>query len=373
MAGENYQNETEEPKVGGFKRKTIIRGVFWFVLITVITMAAIFIINNTGDTLGALKKIKGKFIFLCFGMLVVDLFLGALRNHIFVWQVNKQVNFWASFKANVANMFMGAVTPAHGGAAPAQIYVYMSSGLKFVDAFSISLINFGATLVFMPIAAFMAVILLKQEVPDGLILNLLNYGFSFFFLFLIVFIFIFFKPLLAGKAIRKIAVYLAGKFPRYGTKLKNWGNKSYSNIQTYQQTCKLMLRKNPLLFPIAVLITFVLYLNKYVMQYVILLGLGIQADLYQVIAYQVLIQFMIYFAPSPGGSGFAEAGIAVLFAKIVNGSTLPLFTLLQRSFLLFFPAIIGAFVMIGQLNKDIRKTRVIKGPANDLTLQDTKN
>jgi len=87
------------------------------------------------------------------------------------------------------------------------------------------------------------------------------------------------------------------------------------------------------------------------MQFVIRMGLGVRTDLLQVISIQILIQFMIYFAPSPGGSGFAEAGIAVLFAKIVPVSVISVFTLLQRSFLLFFPAVIGAWVVISLLKK----------------------
>ncbi|WP_089913864.1 hypothetical protein [Chitinophaga rupis] len=54
------------------------------------------------------------------------------------------------------------------------------------------------------------------------------------------------------------------------------------------------------------------------MQYVILLGLGVHASLIQAISIQVLIQLMIYFAPSPGGSGFAGVSISVLFGKIVQ-------------------------------------------------------
>jgi len=91
------------------------------------------------------------------------------------------------------------------------------------------------------------------------------------------------------------------------------------------------------------------------MQYVILLGLGIHSQLLEVISIQILIQFMIYFAPSPGGSGFAEASIAVLFSRIIPSAILPVFTLLQRSFLLFFPALIGAYLVISLL-----KTHTLK-------------
>lgn len=85
------------------------------------------------------------------------------------------------------------------------------------------------------------------------------------------------------------------------------------------------------------------------------MGVGIHSQLLEVISIQTLIQFMIYFALSPGGSGFAEASIAVLFSKIIPTAILPIFTLLQRSFLLFFPALIGAYVVISLL-----KTHALK-------------
>lgn len=64
---------------------------------------------------------------------------------------------------------------------------------------------------------------------------------------------------------------------------------------------------------------------------------------------------MIYFAPSLGGSGFAEVSISVLFGKIVPVALIPILTLLQRSFLLFFPALIGAWVIINLLRKQTQK------------------
>lgn len=334
-----------------FKRKTIIKGTLWFTLITVATIAFIFFYNNTGSTISALKSIQPKYIALCVVMLFVDLMLGGWRNHIFARKLKPGLSQWVSFKANVSNMFMGAVTPAHSGAGPAQIYIYMSNGLTFLDAFAIALINMGATLIFMPLAALFAILMIGHNFDSGLIGNLLTYGFTFFFLFLIGFLLAFWKPILVGNGIKKLAAFLSRLFPKRKEKFTNWGQKSFDNISKYQKICSVLLKQHPYLFPLAVLITILLYLNKYVMQYVILLGLGIHANLIEVISIQILIQFMIYFAPSPGGSGFAEVGISVLFAKIIPTSILPVFTLLQRSFLLFFPAMIGAWVVLGRLRK----------------------
>lgn len=338
-----------------FKKDIIIKGSLWFALITIITIAAIFFYDNTGNTIQALKSIRPVHIFLCFIMLFIDLMLGSWRNHIFIRKLKPGLSHWVSFKANAANMFMGAVTPAHGGAGPAQMYVYMSNGVSFIDAFAVSLINMGATLIFMPLAGLLAILLMNNEYAGGIVPSLLRYGFGFFTLFLFAFLLAFWKPVWVGSLIKRLSNFLAGIFKNRKEKLLVWGQKSFNNIAKYQESCSVLLKKHPLLFPLALIITMVLYLNKYLLQYVILLGLGVHADIIQVISIQILIQFMIYFAPSPGGSGFAELSISVLFGKIIPAAILPIFTLLQRSFLLFFPALLGAYFGISLLRKQTQK------------------
>lgn len=340
-------------KLPVFRKQLIIKGALWFALLSIGGIAAVFFYNNTGQTLGALSHIQPGYILVCLCMLFVDLVLGGWRNHIFVRKINPGVSQWVSFKANTANMFMGAMTPAHGGAGPAQIYIYMRNGLSFTSAFAISLINMAATLIFMPLAALAALLLIDHQFESGVIPALLKYGFIFFTLFLFAFLLAFKKPLLAGTAVMGIAHLLARILPSRKQRIAARAQKMYDNIAQYQQTCRMLLSRHPWLFPLSVVITIVLYLNKYCMQWVILAGLGIQVDIVQVMAVQVLIQFMIYFAPSPGGSGFAEVGIAVLFYRMVPAAVMPVFTLLQRTFLLFFPAVIGAFVVIGRLKKDV--------------------
>ncbi|TFF38846.1 lysylphosphatidylglycerol synthase transmembrane domain-containing protein [Mucilaginibacter psychrotolerans] len=338
-----------------FNKNVIIKGALWFALITVITIAGIFFYNNTGDTVKALQHISYKYIAICFVMLFVDLQLGSWRNHIYVRKLAPSVSHWVSFRANVANMFMGAVTPAHGGAGPAQIFVYTSNGVSFIDSFAISLINLGATLIFMPLAGFVAIMLMDTSSVSSFVPQMLKFGFTFFLLFLAAFILAFWKPLWVGMIIKKIANGLSKVFPKRKEKLSHWAEHSFASISKYQQTCSVIIRQHPFLFPLSLLITTLLYLNKYCLQWVILMGLGVNANLVQVIAFQVIIQFGIYFAPSPGGSGFAEVLISKLFGTIIPATLLPIFTLLQRSFLLFFPAMVGAYVVINLLRKQTLK------------------
>ncbi len=341
-----------------FTKRNIIKGTIWFALITITTIAGIFFYNNTGGAVKALSHISYKYILLCLVMVFLDLMLGGWRNHIFVRKLKPGMSQWVSFKANVANMFIGAVTPAHSGAGPAQIYVYMRHGLSFSDSFAVSLINFGATLIFMPLAGIVAIFFMNNEYVGGIVPSLLQYTFTFFTIFLAAFLLAFWKPVWVGAIVKKLAAGIAKIFPRRKQKLMAWAATSEKNIAIYQNTCSIIINKNPLLFPLSLLITIALYFNKYCMQYVILLGLGINADLLQVISIQVLIQFMIYFTPTPGGSGFAELSIAVLYGKIVPAAFLSIFTLLQRTFLLFFPALIGAVVVLRVLHQQARAKKL---------------
>ena len=343
-----------------FNKKVIMQGSLWFALITVAAIAGVFFFTHTGSAVKALSHISYKYMLLCFGMLFIDLLLGGWRNHIYIRKLAPGVSQWVSFRANVANMFMGAVTPAHSGAGPAQLYVYTSNGVRFVDGFAVALINLGATLIFMPLAGMVALLLLDTREVSGIIPAMLKYGFGFFLLFGMAFLLAFWKPVWVGSAIKSGATLLSRVLPKKRERLTNWAQTSYEKISLYQQTCSIIIRQHPGLFPLSLLLTAVLYANKYCLQYVILLGLGVPASLVQVISIQVLIQFMIYFAPSPGGSGFAEVSISVLFGKFVPAALIPVFTLLQRSFLLFFPALIGAYVVLNLLRKQTQSgTRIL--------------
>jgi uncharacterized protein (TIRG00374 family) len=186
-----------------FNKKLIIKGSLWLALITVLTIACVFFYSNTGKTLNALKHISYPYIAVCLAMLCLDLMLGTWRNHIYIRVLNPAVSYWVSFKANVANVFMGAVTPAHGGAGPAQIFVYTCNGVKFIDAFAVTLINLGATLIFMPLAGFVAIMLMDTSAVSGIVPAMLKYGFAIFSLFLLAFLLAFWKPVWVGTMILK--------------------------------------------------------------------------------------------------------------------------------------------------------------------------
>ena len=57
-------------------------------------------------------------------------------------------------------------------------------------------------------------------------------------------------------------------------------------------------------------------------------GLNIDFDLIQVMGRMVLINLVLYFSPTPGGSGIAEAGFVMLFANLLPGGLEGIFAVL---------------------------------------------
>jgi len=97
------------------------------------------------------------------------------------------------------------------------------------------------------------------------------------------------------------------------------------------------------------LITGLYYLNKLIVAYIIILGLGVQVNFLTALAILALLRFIIYFTPTPGGSGVGEISIAVLMSAILPAYLLPVYTVLYRSFQLFLPSAFGAWVLLKEL------------------------
>ena len=101
-----------------------------------------------------------------------------------------------------------------------------------------------------------------------------------------------------------------------------------------------------------VVVTVVLYLNKFTLAYFIMLGLGGTGDYASMIAIQAILIFIAYASPSPGGSGIAELSIGALMTTMLPMSAIAIFAVLQRFFLYYLPAILGFFVLTGELKSD---------------------
>ena len=334
---------------------TIRKGIIVFISITLIAFAGLLIYSNTGQVFDAFKNIHLKYILLSMVLALLDWWLGGIRNHIFARQIKKGLTQKACFDANLANVFVGAITPSQTGGAPAQWYILNRYGIKIVDSIAISIMNYVSTVIFFVISGAFALTYTAQLIANDLLQTLISSAFFIFTGGLIVIILSVVIPKRMGSFFVNLAVKIQNIFSLKEDKLKKKADQFSLELINYHDTMMIFIRKKPHLMILSFVVTSILYLNKYTLAFVLLLGLGIEADYYAVISIQALIFFIIYFAPSPGGSGVAEISIAVLMGQIIADSKLASFTILHRSFLLLIPALIGAFIILAELKKQTAK------------------
>ena len=330
----------------------IKKGIFLFIGITIAAFTVMYLYTNTGDVINVWREIRP--IYLLLGLLIVanDLFLGGLRNHIFAREFVKGISQMVSIKANLANIFMGAVTPSQSGGGPAQFYIFYKNGVKVSDIITISIVNWISTLIYFPISGAIALYILEDQLPGGFVTHLTQFGFSVFTTLLVLMVVLLIFPTMAGSAISRLGTRIATRWPKRGTWLEGIGAKVGQTMTDLQARYVDLFRAKPQLLIYSFLLTIILYFNKYFLAYVILMAFGVEADFWTVTAIQAVLYLLLYFAPSPGGSGIAELTIGALMASVLSDDYLTTFTLLQRSFLFFIPALFGAWVVLNQIRKE---------------------
>lgn len=85
---------------------------------------------------------------------------------------------------------------------------------------------------------------------------------------------------------------------------------------------------------------------SYGMVYFLFIGLGISVSPLLILGRMFLLNFLMHFAPTPGGSGIAEGLFIFLFSGLSSSGIAGITAILWRFFAEYLPAIIGFAVMI---------------------------
>jgi uncharacterized protein (TIRG00374 family) len=95
---------------------------------------------------------------------------------------------------------------------------------------------------------------------------------------------------------------------------------------------------------LAIIISARSHANKLLAGYVALRTLGIPADFTDILLVQTLISFLLYFAPTPGGSGLAELTSAAVMSIYVPREMTPSYTLIWRFINSYATVIVGSLI-----------------------------
>jgi hypothetical protein len=341
-------------------RRRIAKGVAVFLVLSAVGLTALFLYTKTPQTFSAVLSLRPLYLALTALLSLVDMWLGGVRNHVFISAIRPRMSFWTSFRANLSNVFMGAVTPSQTGGSPAQMFVYYRGGLSVGEGASIIVINYLSTLIFFLTAALFAMTVIEARFAQPVILYMIRIAFVIFTSQLALFLLFLWKPHLIERVLRRISGPLQRKLPLVGRWLGRMVERLFTELDSFHDSCTLFLRHKPAIFLASLGLTIALYVNKFTIAYLIMLGLGVRGSYADVLAIQALVLFILYFAPTPGGSGIAEIGNGALMAALIPSGLLPVFTALQRLFFLYVPAVTGSFIFLHELGRYAKNGREVE-------------
>ncbi|MCB0543750.1 MAG: flippase-like domain-containing protein [Saprospiraceae bacterium] len=294
-----------------------------------------------------LSQLQWPFIGLLLPLIALDFWLGGLRYRLFFdGKTMPFVSIWDCMRSNWANMFMGAATPFQTGGAPAQIYVLWRCGVPVADSLLISTVNLVATLTFFLLSSLLALFWLPADLFGENFAPIFRVGFSVVTAIVSILLLFLSFPTVAHKALSALFRVLPGKSQSSRDKRTRILDRVHSELLRVRQGFRSILRHNKTGIFLTIIVTHVLFFNKYLMGYVVARAMGQEVPFEIFIGLQVIQLLLIYFAPTPGASGIAELSSVWLMGKLMPESTLLIYALLWRLTSTILGAIFGSVVLL---------------------------
>jgi uncharacterized protein (TIRG00374 family) len=290
-------------------------------------------------------------LLLATAMMVFDWFAAGTRIYVFASKLQPGISYRGCVRAGLANIFLGGVTPSQTGGGPGQIFVLYKEGMPVFDATAVSFLGgFLCTALFLPTCG-LAVTLLYDPVGVDFRLQYLVKGTSIA-LGLIVLLAV--VGLVDPRALQRGMRRFIGLFPplRRWLERKGYVEVAMDLVDRYHHMMKYFLERGKLTFVAGFILTAMIYINKFMIAWVVLRGLGVTADFWEVLYSQIVLILIFYFAPSPGASGVAEISTAEVMKGIVPAGYEGAFVLSWRLFTLFISVAVGALVTMRVLYRN---------------------
>jgi glycosyltransferase 2 family protein len=329
----------------------IRRGFRIFVVLTILGLVYVLYRSSFADSVEHLRRFGWPWLLLALSMAVFDWFAAGLRIWIFAARLQPGIRPISCVRAALANIFLGGVTPSQTGGGPGQIYVLYKEGMPVFDAMVVSFLGaFLGTAIVLPVCGLIFTLFFDPVAVDFRLQYLVKGAIVTFGFILLVAALGLVNPRLLQNGLRR----LVGLIPPLYRRLEDSGKMQVMTgiIERYHHMMLFFLRRAKLVFIAGIVLTGVIYFNKFMIAWVVLRGLGIDADFWEVIYSQMVLFLIFYFAPSPGAAGVAEVSTAEVMKGIITPGYGGAFVLLWRLFTLFIGLAVGALVTIRVIYAD---------------------
>jgi uncharacterized protein (TIRG00374 family) len=344
---------------GGLLFLAFTVGVFWYQFDRI----------QAGQTLPVLRQLQWDYLLFMLFCLLLDTVASGLRIWIVCRVLEPGISFWTCLRAEWANMGVSMLTPSQTGGGFGQIYMLYRGGTTVATALTISLISFLGSMIGLLCIGLYSLVFSGIGEMGGVFRSAV----VMFTVISALMVLTAFFPSIFQKAIHwcsKVFRSIRGKrlmairlFPAWKSNSKTddvsmgpLAGRLVVLVHSYHLDVQRFLSLGKASFVWVCLLSLIFLLSRALMAFLCLRFLGIQVcTLGQVLKTQMNLIFLIYFAPTPGGSGLAEGISLSMMSHIVPIALAPYYNLLWRTTTLYLPALAGLFCLMHAVLRDTRR------------------
>ncbi|MBM7624078.1 lysylphosphatidylglycerol synthase transmembrane domain-containing protein [Sporohalobacter salinus] len=332
--------------------KKIKKGLTFFYIVSLLVIGGIIYYTANFETWQQLFKLKLKYLVLTLLLTCIMWLFDFMRIKELAKGIGEDISFSLGLKLVWTNLFLAAVTPFQSGGGPMQVYLmYRKNNLEVPKGIVITSMKFMIGLLFFAVVSPLIIISYPQLLPE----NRFKYIFYYIVFFFAITGTLYLLIILFPKRIKGFLYIIVDLLDRvnfinskYTTKLLKFGVR---NINEFNNSLKVYLtesRKNLLL---SIVYTVLFLLVQFSIPILLIKALGFEVSSLKIIFNQIILTTVMYFTPTPGGSGIAEGGFMLLFLQYVPKYSIGILILLWRFFAVYLGVIFGFYIFIKVLGK----------------------
>lgn len=327
-------------------KKLLLRLTVLFAFVLLISAAVIYFTFDI-RALDYLTLFEPRCILLALACLTVGLLFDGLRLLTLASITDGQLTLKQVVNVVLSNYFLALVTPGASGGAIAQVMFMRKAGVPVAKSTVVVLVRTIMSISFL-ILLVPVVLHSDRDIVKWMPASVLS----------VVSVAFISLPVIAVLLMRT----------RYPERIIFWFTRKFSyttrrNCYIWYQQFKhavIVMGRHPMMVLRAFVESGLSLLFIYATVPAYFTGLNIDFDLVQVMGRMVLLNLVLYFSPTPGGSGIAEAGFVVLFSNILPEGVEGIMAVLWRFTAEYLPFLLGAFVTIRAFGSDVLNMASVK-------------
>lgn len=292
------------------------------------------------------------------GSLLVLYFLSdGLRLYCVIRALGASISFFYILKLVFVNIFISNVTPMATGGGFIQVYFMTRKGMSLGQATAATSLRTMLSALILFTLAPIIIWIDPSQFSMFSSHNLLFVITLVSIVYLVIFWIILFRIRLIKRWLYRI-LFLLKKFrllsPR---KFRRLYVKLSTELRTFSKGFKTYFTTNTRWAVLSVASTALFLLLLFSFSIVLVRAMGYHASAWTMLAFQVVVTFFMYFAPTPGATGVAEGGYGLLFAQLVQKQDIAPLVLSWRFLTIYIGVVIGMIVTFSEyIRRDERSS-----------------